>query len=264
MAQAGPDASWEAKQDPARSVCGWETTDSTPMIPHWWLDGDPYSPGLRSSWVAKRVLEWSTLFVLRGGKRDELTLPPLPPPQSPAQTEGAAGGGPHTGRWEQAQPSCGTSEGETSPGCVYAALAIGGEEGGLQFTATRCPVLGRREFGGVLITEGTTPAAEGLPTCAGFVEQGARWRGPGDPNSLVVAFPELEGPRVGHEEDGAAQQGCQRGREDGSQRSLHKQHGRVCRGGGQGNNRGGGSPPCTPTGRTGTLHWQKPSDTRET
>lgn len=48
---------------------------------------------------------------------------------------------------------------------------------------------------------------------------------PGD--SLVVALPELQGPRVGHDEDGTAQQGVEGRGEERREQSLNEQHGRV-------------------------------------
>lgn len=46
-------------------------------------------------------------------------------------------------------------------------------------------------------------------------------------DSLVVALPELEGPRVGHDEDGATQQGVERRGEERGEQGLNEQHGRV-------------------------------------
>ena len=46
-------------------------------------------------------------------------------------------------------------------------------------------------------------------------------------DSLVVALPELEGPRVGHDEDGATQQGVERRGEECGEQGLNEQHGRV-------------------------------------
>lgn len=43
--------------------------------------------------------------------------------------------------------------------------------------------------------------------------------------SLVVSLPELDGPRVRRDEDGAAEEGRQRRVEDGGEQSLQQQHG---------------------------------------
>lgn len=37
---------------------------------------------------------------------------------------------------------------------------------------------------------------------------------------LIVSFPELDGPRVRRDKDGAAEEGSQRGVEDGGEQSL--------------------------------------------
>lgn len=42
---------------------------------------------------------------------------------------------------------------------------------------------------------------------------------------LVVSLPELDWPRVGGDEDGAAQEGSQRGVKDGGEQRLEQQHG---------------------------------------
>lgn len=44
---------------------------------------------------------------------------------------------------------------------------------------------------------------------------------------LVVPLPELDGPWVGGDEDGAAQEGAEGRVEEGGEESLKQQHGRV-------------------------------------
>lgn len=51
---------------------------------------------------------------------------------------------------------------------------------------------------------------------------------------LVISFPELDRADVGGDEDGTAQEGVEGSGEDCRHYSLDKQHGRVCRGLGQG------------------------------